>query len=257
MGVNPFGDYAECYAALYQDKDYAGEARFVSRILRKWGAKKSALLELGCGTGSYTRLFARDFRRIVGVDRSPDMLEQALLNAQPPTEAKNISYRQGDIRTLRLRAQFDVVAALFHVISYQTENADLKQAFGSARRHLKRNGLFLFDFWHGPGVLHHLPERRFKHVETEAIRVDRRTSPHLDPLRNTVQVTFDITLHRKKTGKARRFREKHLMRYLFRPEVEELCGASGFELLEFGEWRSGKRPGLQSWLAYAVCRKVH
>jgi SAM-dependent methyltransferase len=257
MAVKPFGDYAECYAALYQDKDYAGEARFVSRVLRQFGAGKAALLEFGCGTGAYTRLFARDHDRIVGVDSSAAMLRQAaFLTRGPSGLAKKISYRRGDLRSLRLPGRFDVVLSLFHVMSYQTENADLARAFASASRHLKKGGLFLFDFWHGPGVLHTPPERRVKRAETADLRVVRTALPLLDPTRNTVRVTFDIALRRKATGRSRRFREEHLMRYLFKPEVLDLCARTGLELLEFGEWRTGRPPGLASWLAYAVARKT-
>jgi SAM-dependent methyltransferase len=258
MGVKAFGDYGECYNALYQDKDYAGEAKFVLKKLRKYGVKPEALLELGCGTGAYTRLFARDFKSVLGVDLSPTMLEQAAIQRGGLDKklAAKITYARADVRMLRFARKFDVVLALFHVMSYQVENADLSRTFASAARHLKKNGLFLFDFWSGPGVLRCLPERRIKRVENSDIEVVRTAVPQLCPHRNAVLVTYDIALRRKKTGRSRTFREKHFMRYLFKPELQELCRHAGLEILEFGEWLTGKQPGLKSWSAYLVVRKI-
>jgi SAM-dependent methyltransferase len=258
MGVKTFGDYSACYNALYQNKDYAGEAKFVLKRLRRHGAKRGDFLELGCGTGAYTRLFAHEFDSVCGIDLSATMLEQATAHQAKlePKLAAKITYRQADIRTLRLPRRFDVAAALFHVMSYQVENRDLTRAFASANRHLKKGGLLFFDFWSGPGVLRNLPARRVKNVETPEIEVVRTAMPHLDPNRNTVLVTYDIALRHKQTGRARKFREKHHMRYLFRPELEEYCREAGFEVLEFGEWLTAKTPGLESWYSYLVARKT-
>jgi SAM-dependent methyltransferase len=258
MAVKPFGDYAECYAKLYQDKDYAAEVRFVSRILRKFGARTSSLLELGCGTGSYTRLFARTYDRIVAVDISAPMLKQAkILGGEVRTRSSaSVSYKQGDLRTLDLTEKFDTVLSLFHVMSYQVENRDLLMAFTSVNRHLKKDGLFLFDFWHGPGVLSCLPERRIKRVESEELEIVRTAVPQIDVSRNSVLVNYDIKLRRKNTAKARSFQEKHRMRYFFLPELNELCARTGFEILETGAWLTGAKPGLRHWYAYLVARVV-
>ena len=43
----------------------------------------------------------------------------------PPLVRERLSFLEHDIRTIRLGEQFDVVVALFHVISYQTSNEDV------------------------------------------------------------------------------------------------------------------------------------
>jgi 2-polyprenyl-3-methyl-5-hydroxy-6-metoxy-1,4-benzoquinol methylase len=95
---------------------------------------------------------------MTGVDLSEEMLavansqlstaiQQGSLNSQPPS----LNFLQGDIRTVRLGKAFDVVVSLFHVVSYQTTNKDLTDAFATARAHLHR-AEFHFDRWYGPAV---------------------------------------------------------------------------------------------------------
>ena len=56
--MNVFGEYAEFYDALYQDKDYMSEARTVDSLLKKYGNNVKSLLVFGCGTGKHDRCFA-------------------------------------------------------------------------------------------------------------------------------------------------------------------------------------------------------
>ena len=60
---------------------------------------------------------------------------------------------------LRLAGTFDAVIALFHVVSYQTTEHDLRATFATAARHLNPGGVLLFDVWHGPAVLAQQPEQ--------------------------------------------------------------------------------------------------
>jgi hypothetical protein len=45
------------------------------------------------------------------------------------------------------------------------------------------------------------------------------------------------------------------MRYLFKPEVEDLCQRVGLQLTEFGEWMTGEEPSLNTYYAYLIGRK--
>ena len=42
--------------------------------------------------------------------------------------------------------KYDVVISLFHVMSYQNNNEKILKAFSTAKKHLKANGIFIFDF---------------------------------------------------------------------------------------------------------------
>lgn len=135
-----FGAYSRYYDLLYRDKDYAGEAAYVRSLIERTKPGARTLLDLGCGTGRHDALLAELGYSVTGVDRSSEMLEVARASAAKLGPEKAPRFEQGDVRTVRLGKTFDVVVSLFHVVSYMTTNADLKQAFRTAREHLAPGG---------------------------------------------------------------------------------------------------------------------
>lgn len=245
---------ADYYDALYRSKPYGREIGFVLKCLRKHGAQFDSILELGCGTGAYTERLVRHFRRVVGVDCSAAMLRRARAKKRELKSelASRVAYRREDLRTFRSREKFDVVAALFHVLSYQTRQRDLQAAFRTVARHVAPGGYFLFDFWHGPGVQYDPPAFRVKRCALENGTLTRQATPTVFPARHLVRVHYDFRFQPKDAKAVKITAEEHWMRYLFQPEIEELCAENGFRLVEFGEWMTARRPTRQSWNAYAV-----
>jgi ubiquinone/menaquinone biosynthesis C-methylase UbiE len=91
-----------------------------------------SLLEVGCGTGHFTRWFARQGLQVVGLDASPAMLKQAHLR-------NGTSYLLGDARALPCEdQQFDLVA----LITTLEFVADPVQVLREAMR-VARQGLLL------------------------------------------------------------------------------------------------------------------
>jgi SAM-dependent methyltransferase len=252
-----FDAYARYYDLLYTDKDYCGEAAFVDRLLRQHGSGGGELLELGSGTGKHAIELARRGWQVVGVDRSEEMVVRAKnrnINSEE-TVRNAISFQVGDVRTVRVDQQFDSVISLFHVISYQTTNADLQAAIATAATHLRPGGLFLFDFWYGPAVLTSLPEVRVKRIEDDDLEVTRIAEPELLTEVNQVTVNYQIFLQNRKTAEVSQLREAHHMRYLFLPELEMVLTACGFKLLTTGSCFSDKPTSRDTWYVHAVARK--
>jgi len=94
------------------------------------------LLELGCGGGN-NALHLKRWCKITLTDASPQMLAVSRV-ANP--EAEHI---QGDMRSLRLCRQFDVVFAHDAVMYLRTED-DLRQAMSTAFVHCAVGGVALF-----------------------------------------------------------------------------------------------------------------
>jgi SAM-dependent methyltransferase len=166
-----------------------------------------------------------------------------------------LRFHQGDAAGFRLDAQFDAVVSLFHVMSYLTDNQSLFEAFGNAHRHLKPGGIFLFDFWYGPGVLTDRPAPRIKRMEGDGISVHRMATPEVHADRDIVDVNYEVLIQDLAKGTLETLKETHHMRYLFRPEIEFMLGQAGFRLIDFREWMTDKEPGFQTWNAYAVAGK--
>ena len=243
-----FNAYASYYDLLYRDKDYSAEAEYVAAHIRKQTPQAKRILELGCGTGAHAERLARMGYTVHGVDMSEAMLacaEARKVNL-PPDVAARLSFSFGDARTVRTGETYDAVISLFHVMSYQTTNVDLKAAFETASVHLQPGGLFLFDYWYGPAVLTQKPEVRVKRLEDDEIKVIRIAEPVMHVNENVVDVNYTVFIEVKVTGQVEKISETHKMRYLFLPELQHYF-AGKFEEIGSHAWMTGDPLNADAW----------
>ncbi len=255
--MSVFGQYARSYDLLNRDKDYEAETKHADALLRGQGDRPRTLLDIGCGTGRYALEFAKLGYTVLGIDLSNEMVERAnlLRDSQSADVAARMAFMQGDAARFDAGRRFDAAVALFHVVNYQATEPVLRDTFDNVSQHLSAGGLFLFDSWHGPAVLHLKPENRTRQVEDEHFRVVRHATPTLIETQQVVDVRFDFEVTDQSRGHVARFTEMHKMRYLFQEEVSGLLEASGLELLRAQEWITGDRPGKTSWSVSYLARK--
>ncbi len=250
--MSAFADYARYYDILYRDKNYKIEADHVAGLLHEHAPDAKTILDIGCGTGAHARELAKAGYTVHGVDLSERMLERAKRNL-PEALGKRLTFTRGDARNFHLGRKFDAVISLFHVMSYQTSNADLLAAFACVRKHLADGGVFIFDCWYGPAVLSDRPRVVAKQYTDGTLVLDRLSEPVLDAERNVVEVHYTLSVSGDSTvGDA--IREQHDMRYLFTPEVTMMLASNMLELVESREWMSDRKPGFESWNACYVVR---
>jgi predicted TPR repeat methyltransferase len=250
-----FNLYSQYYDLLYQDKDYEGEATYVSGLLNKYSEKPvSSLLELGSGTGIHASLMAAKGIDVHGIELSETMLATAK-EKEKIAPNDTLSFAQGDARSYRADRYFDAVMSLFHVLSYQTTDDDLQAMITTAATHLKAGGIFMFDFWYGPAVLWQRPSQRVKRWENDAISIMRVAEPVLHDMADIVDVNYTIIVTDKQTGAMSQVYETHNMRYLFLAEVDRLLSIAGFTRLAAEEWMTGKFPSTDTWGVCVVARK--
>lgn len=255
--MTTFDLYARYYDLLYSDKDYSAEAQYVAKHLQKHSDGIGRILELGCGTGAHAVALATAGFNVVGVDVSGSMLSSALRRLSERPELRDrVHFTHADVREYRTGEQFDAVISLFHVLSYQTSNADVLNVLSTASVHLPLGGLFLFDFWYGPAVLSQRPDTRLKEFEDERVRVTRVAQPKLRENDNLVEVDYTIIVMEKDGGRSERIRETHVMRYLFLPEIDFMLETMGMQRLYAKEWLTDDEPGVNSWSGFVVARKV-
>jgi SAM-dependent methyltransferase len=261
--MSVFGAYSRYYNLLYKDKDYAGETEYVHGLIQKHCQGAQSILDLGCGTGRHDLLMARKGYDVTGIDLSEEML--AVARSQPliphPSSGDALvapthpSFHHGDIRSVRLDLTFDAVVSLFHVMSYQTTNDDLRAAFATARDHLKPGGIFVFDCWYGPAVLTDRPVVRVKRLEDDVIAVTRIAEPVMHANQNMVDVNYQVFITDKASGDVDVLKETHQMRYLFLPEIEMYLSEVGMDIVAAEEWMAGKPPGFGSWGVCFVAKR--
>ncbi len=251
-----FAGYSRYYDLLYRDKDYAGEARYVADLIEKHAPSLRSVMEIGCGTGAHAAELARQGYDVTGVDMSEGMLAAAesRKKGMPPGLASRLSFAVGDARSVRLDRRFNAVISLFHVVSYQTSNADLAAAFATARAHLLAGGVFVFDCWYGPAVLRQWPAVTKKSLSDESTEVHRVATPEIHANRNVVDVNYDVQVTDINTRVTETLHETHSMRYLFTPEIELALESAGMKLVDSRAWMSDDPPGFESWGAVFVAK---
>jgi SAM-dependent methyltransferase len=239
---------------LYLDKEYSKEVEFVSSIIQRHAPGARTVLDLGCGTGIHACALAQKGYRVTGLDRSVEMLAIAHKRGAK-TELSGsgaVEFQQSDIRDFKLPNRFDVVVALFDVISYLTTNPDQHAAFARIQEHLSPGGLLIFDHWYGPAVLTDRPTPRTKTFEDDEVKIHRFATPTLSVNDNVVNVRYDLVVVDKLLGRCREIVEIHRMRYLFWPEIVSLLLRHGLKPLEFCEWLSGREPDQSTWNTFVA-----
>jgi len=254
--MNSFMDYARYYDMLYTDKDYAREAEYIHDLIKRHNPDVHTILELGCGTGRHALLLASYGYTVHGIDNSQEMINAAVHSPKSNSSETTgrLTFEHADIRSFRCNKVFDTVISLFHVISYQTSNQDLLDTIATARQHLKSGGTFIFDCWYGPAVLSIKPETRVKRLENAEFAITRIAESCVRCNDNAVDVNYDVFVKEKSSGETSEIKEVHQLRYLFKPEVDILMAMNGMEVVEYGEWMTGKPAGSTTWGVYFVAR---
>jgi len=252
-----FENYAAYYDLLYNDKDYARESGYVRALLTEYAiGAVGSILELGCGTGVHAELLSKMGYHVLGVDLSEAMLEEANARAaKSGLAAAKLAFTRGDARTFRSNRTFDAVVALFHVLSYQTSDHDVRSTLATAAAHLPSKGLFIFDFWYGPSVLWLRPAVRVRRFSGNGLEVTRTAEPVLHDQSNVVDVNYTVFARADGELRAEEIRETHRMRYFFLPELTQFLREGGFDLVHAEEWVTRRPPSVDTWGVCAVARK--
>lgn len=234
--MSNFGsDYADSYDSMYEGKDYQGECDQIEWCFGEFSPGPiTSVLDVGCGTGKHSwELVDRGFH-VTGVDQSFDMLAIARNPSRNQKTRRRPLFEQGDATEFDLKVDFDAVIMMFAVISYLNNNESLIAGLKNMARHLKPGGLFLADFWYGPGVLMDNPKQRAHKRSLGEKTVERRVTPTLNLSTNTCLLNYEIiTIDGDQDPHITK--EDHLMRYFFGPELELALAASGLELLHLGQ----------------------
>lgn len=135
---------AGCYDALTVDVGYAKWADYLERHFARSPIPVRTVLDLACGTGSLTWLLAERGYEMIGVDRSGEMLAQAMDKARAvPGEAPMFLCQSMD--KLDLYGTIDACVCCLDSVNYITRPKVLEKAFQRVCLFLMPGGTFLFD----------------------------------------------------------------------------------------------------------------
>jgi len=140
------GRWVDYYDKSSSPEDYLKGFMIIQNAIGAYNHHAKKILEIGCGTGNYTRLFAQLPFKIKAIDISKDMLERARQKINTPSA----TFEQASMTSLCEPDQYDVVLSLFETFRYHESYDQLNHTLSHLYKSLKPRGLFICDFHHFP-----------------------------------------------------------------------------------------------------------
>ena len=108
--------------------------------------ERKLLLDIGSGTGRWTKQFGQYMNHVVGIDICPEMIRIA----RETNPAQNVQYIHGNFLKL-IGIQFDIVTALAS-LQHTKSREELNEAYANASARLVPGGHFIFYTPHPIGT---------------------------------------------------------------------------------------------------------
>ncbi len=252
--VSYAGRHAKLYDIFYADKPYKEEAAFIHSYIQQYGVgTTNTILELACGTGSHAFILEEFGYKITASDYSKDMLDCAKVKAK--LRQSSVDFRLQDMREWEnVRGPYDAVICLFDSIGYVVANRDLLKVFQGVHRHLRSNGLFIFEFWHAAAMLKSyspLRVRKWIGPEGEILRI---SETELDVASQLARVNYSV-YELRKDGTYSCFHESQVNRYFLVQEMDGWLSRCGFHAVKwFSGYSNNEAIDDQTWHIVAVAR---
>ncbi|MGH3804903.1 MAG: class I SAM-dependent methyltransferase, partial [Pseudonocardiaceae bacterium] len=139
-------ELAEVYEIFYRSrgKDWAAEAKDITRLIRDRRPGASTLLDVACGTGAHLATFRTQFAHTEGLEVAESM--RALAHER----LAGLTVHPGNMRDFALDRTFDAVVCLFCAIGYLDTVAQMRAAVRSMAAHLLPGGVLVIEPWWFP-----------------------------------------------------------------------------------------------------------
>lgn len=192
-----FGALGKWYDRLHREDMEAWERVYLSLL-----PEEGQGVDFGCGTGALTRRLAGPGRPILGVERSPEML-----NASRPS--RYATFAQGDMTGFRPPHPVDFVTVINDGINYVPPER-LAAAFRHFARCLKSGGLLLADLSTPQKLKKTLADNQFFRDEGDVVLLWQNRQ-------EGEAVVFELTLFEREGALYRR-REERQIQYCHREQ---------------------------------------
>lgn len=138
-----YENFARLYDKLMSDVDYSERADYVLSLFETFDRKPSLMLDLCCGTGSFSEKFTEKGIEVIGVDLSEEMLSVARNKA---SERKlDILYLCQNATNLDLYGTVDGAVCLMDSLNHITHYADFCKTISNVSLFLEKDRFFIFD----------------------------------------------------------------------------------------------------------------
>ena len=244
--MEAYTEFAQVYDRFMDNVPYEAWCEGISKILTEHGISEGLVLDLGCGTGTMTRLLRQKGYDMIGVDASAEMLEIA---RNHPDEG--ILYLQQDMREFELYGTVAAVVCVCDSLNYLLEEEDLAEVFSLVHNYLDQNGVFIFDM----NTIH-----KYRDLIGDATICENREEGsfiwenYYDPEEEINE--YDLTIFVQEEGDTfHRFTETHLQRGYTVGQMRTLVEQSGLKILEIMDSDTGEAVTETSERVYIVAKE--
>lgn len=141
--MESYSEFSAVYDVLMRNVNYKSRTDYLLKLFKKFGEKPTLLLDVACGTGAFSNLFAKRGIEVIGTDMSEEMLAVARENsAETGTDVLFLCQKAEE---LDLYGTVDGAVCCLDSINHITDKRNLQKAFGKISLFLEENKLFIFD----------------------------------------------------------------------------------------------------------------
>lgn len=244
-----YDSFAYIYDSLTNDVDYKARTDYLCSLFCRFGATPSLLLDLGCGTGSFSNEFARRGVSVIGVDISPEMLSVARENSQAC--GCDVLYLCQSGEELDLYGTVDGAVCCLDTLNHITDYQSLCKTLARVALFLEKDRLFIFDV---NTVYKHekvLGDNCFV-IENDDVYCVWQNE--FEKENNTVNISLDFFVERG--GVYLRESEDFSERAYTESELEKALTAAGLKIEAVFDDMSENAPKYESQRIVYVTRKV-
>lgn len=137
-----YTNFASVYDAFMDNIPYEDWSTYLLSLLKDNDIRTGTLLELGCGTGSMIPYIHHAGYQVLGLDLSADMLEVA---SDKLAGLSDTTLLLQDMRDFDLDMCVDGIYCVCDGMNYLLCESDLLSTFIQVKKHLRKNGVFIFD----------------------------------------------------------------------------------------------------------------
>ena len=245
--MGAYENLAASYDRLTNDVDYEATVAFYNTILDREGLHPRTAADLACGTGSVSRILARQGLQVTGVDMSEEMLTVAWDKCADLDNPPRFVCQR--LEKLWLPRGVDLAVCALDSLDYITNPHDCAQAIARAYRALNPGGIFIFDV-NTPEKLRAMDSQVFLDEDDDVYCVWRG---EFDEQTNICSYGMDLFQRRGKVWE--RSFEEHREYAYSQAQLTDYLKAAGFTRIRVYGDRTLEAPGEGEQRIYFSARK--
>ncbi len=231
------------YLEVYKHRNEIDAEKHVDFILSKIKLEPcSNILDMACGAGRHSILFAKQGFNVTGIDLSENLLSEAIKIASK--EKLHIKFIKSDIRKFDSENKFNLILNLFTSFGYFEKDEDNFLVFYKAFELLKNSGFFILDFFNKDYLLKNLIPI------TEEVQNDKKIIQKRFVRKGRIEKIIQINYN----GSIKEYSES--VKLYSNEQLKNKLLEIGFEIVNlFGDFDGSKFNSESSPRFIAICKK--